>query len=57
MLAYAEGVNGLERKRTAKTILARLPQDSLVLPVQVLGELCAVLVCKAGRGAGVAGGL
>jgi predicted nucleic acid-binding protein len=44
MLAYAEGVNGLERKRTAKAILARLPQDSLVLPVQVLGELCAVLV-------------
>ena len=48
MLAYAEGVNGLERKWTAKTILARLPQDSLVLPVQVLGELCAVLVRKAG---------
>ena len=48
MLAYAEGVNGLERKWTAKTILARLPQDGLVLPVQVLGELCAVLVRKAG---------
>ena len=34
MLAYAEVVH--------------LPQDSLVLPVQVLGELCAVLVRKAG---------
>jgi predicted nucleic acid-binding protein len=48
MLAYAEGVNGLERKQVARAILAHLPQESLVLPVQVLGELCAVLVRKAG---------
>jgi len=49
VLAYAEGVNGAPRKKTALEIIARLPADSTFLPVQVLGELFHVLVRKAGR--------
>lgn len=49
ILAYAEGVNGAARKKTALEIVARLPTSSCFLPVQVLGELFHVLVRKAGR--------
>jgi predicted nucleic acid-binding protein len=49
VLAYAEGVNGATRKKTALDIIARLPERSTFLPVQVLGELFQVLVRKAGR--------
>ena len=49
ILAYAEGVNTLEMKRSAVALLDRLPQSSVVLPVQVLGELFQVLVRKANR--------
>jgi predicted nucleic acid-binding protein len=49
VLAYAEGVNGATRKKTALEIVAKLPADSTFLPVQVLGELFYVLVRKAGR--------
>lgn len=49
VLAYAEGVNGAERKRVALAFVLKLPQDSVVLPVQTLGELFHVLVRKAGR--------
>jgi predicted nucleic acid-binding protein len=49
VLAYAEGVNGAARKKTALDIIARLPEQSTFLPVQVLGELFHVLVRKAGR--------
>lgn len=49
ILAYAEGVNGATRKKTALDIIARLPTESIFLPVQVLGELFHVLVRKAGR--------
>jgi predicted nucleic acid-binding protein len=49
ILAYAEGVNGEDRKRAALAIVARLPPESTMLPVQTLGELFAVLVRKAGR--------
>jgi predicted nucleic acid-binding protein len=49
ILAYAEGVNGAPRKKTALEIIARLPADSTFLPAQVLGELFHVLVRKAGR--------
>lgn len=47
--AYAEGVNGAAMKRAALDLVSRLPQTSVVLPVQVLGELFQVLVRKAGR--------
>jgi predicted nucleic acid-binding protein len=49
VLAYAEGVNGADNQATALEILRRLPQDLVVIPVQVLGELFNVLVRKAGR--------
>jgi predicted nucleic acid-binding protein len=49
ILGYAEGVNGAERKRAAFQLLERLPQDSVLLPVQSLGELFHLLVRKAGR--------
>jgi predicted nucleic acid-binding protein len=47
ILAYAEGVNGAERKRATLDLVQRLPQDSIVLPAQTLGELFHVLARKA----------
>ncbi len=49
ILAYAEGVNGAGMKGMALELVDRLPQGSVVLPVQTLGELFQVLVRKAGR--------
>jgi predicted nucleic acid-binding protein len=49
VLAYAEGVNGAQGKKTALEIIEKLPGDTTFLPVQVLGELFHVLVRKAGR--------
>ncbi len=49
VLAYAEGVNGAAMRTRALDIVDRLPQASIVVPVQVLGELFQVLVRKAGR--------
>jgi predicted nucleic acid-binding protein len=49
VLAYAEGVNGPSMKSAALELVGRLPQASVVLPVQTLGELFQVLVRKAGR--------
>ena len=49
VLAYAEGVNGAERRGPALDLVRRLPQEATVIPVQVLGELFNVLVRKAGR--------
>ena len=49
ILAYAEGVNGPAMKRAALELVERLPQSSVIVPVQVLGELFQVLVRKAGR--------
>jgi len=54
-LAYAEGVNGTDKQGTALDLLRRLPQDLIVIPVQVLGELFNVLVGKAGRSRSDAG--
>jgi predicted nucleic acid-binding protein len=49
ILAYAEGVNGAPKKKSALAIIEKLPPESTFLPVQVLGELFHVLVRKAGR--------
>lgn len=49
ILAYAEGVDGAERRGRALGVVQRLPQEATVIPVQVLGELFNVLVRKAGR--------
>lgn len=54
VLAYAEGVNGLAMKNVALDLVGRLPQDSVVLPVQAVGELFQVLVRKASRSAVIA---
>lgn len=51
VLAYAEGVNGAAMKNAAMDIVKRLPRNSVVLPVQAVGELFQVLVRKAGRSA------
>jgi predicted nucleic acid-binding protein len=48
ILAYAEGLNGAYMKRSALALLEKLPQNEVVLPVQVLGELFQVLTRKAG---------
>jgi predicted nucleic acid-binding protein len=49
VLAYAEGTNGVEMRDRALQVIQRLPQSSIVLPVQALGELFNVLVRKAKR--------
>lgn len=54
ILAYAEGVNDADRRARAIGLLARVPAESVVVPVQVLGELFNVLTRKAGRTRGEA---
>lgn len=54
VLAYAEGIDGLERRDAALTLIRRLPQETTVVPVQVLGELFNVLVRKGGKSRRVA---
>lgn len=49
VLACAEGVNGATKKKAALDVLDRLPLGSVVVPVQVLGELFRLLAGKAGR--------
>ena len=49
ILAYAEGVNGAERKANALELIQRLPAGSALLPVQTLGELFQLLVRKVNR--------
>jgi predicted nucleic acid-binding protein len=49
VLAYAEGVNDAEKRDIVLELLANVPQEGTVIPVQVLGELFNVLVRKAGR--------
>jgi predicted nucleic acid-binding protein len=49
ILVYAENVNGTEKRGMALDLVRRLPQDAVVIPVQVLGELFSVLVRKAGK--------
>jgi predicted nucleic acid-binding protein len=55
ILVYAEGLNGASKKKFADGVIQKLPHDSVVLPVQVLGELFNVLVRKAGKTTKVAG--
>lgn len=55
VLAYAEGVNGSAMKARALELIERLPPESTLIPVQVLGELFAVLVRKARQSRAQAG--
>ncbi len=48
ILAYAEGVNGVLRKKAALDLVDKVPQKLVALPAQTLGELFQVLVRKAG---------
>jgi len=49
ILAYAEGVNDVDKRSVAFDLVRRLPAEAAIVPVQVLGELFNVLVRKAGR--------
>jgi len=49
VLAYAEGVNDSDKRDVVLELVRRLPPETAVIPVQVLGELFNVLVRKAGR--------
>jgi predicted nucleic acid-binding protein len=49
ILVDAEGANGSAMRDRALDLLERLPQDSIILPVQTLGELFHVLVRKVKR--------
>ena len=47
ILAYAEGVGDTARRDATMELLSRLPPESVLIPVQVLGELFRVLTGKA----------
>jgi predicted nucleic acid-binding protein len=49
VLAYAEGTNGAAMRATAIDLVERLPQESVVIVAQTLGELFNVLVRKVKR--------
>jgi predicted nucleic acid-binding protein len=49
VLAYAEGVDGADRRGAALELVGKLPQEATAIPAQVLGELFNVLVRKAGK--------
>ncbi|MCA0051610.1 PIN domain-containing protein [Mesorhizobium sp. B283B1A] len=49
VLAYAEGVNGAEKRDIVLELVRKIPQEAAIIPVQVLGELYNVLVRKAAR--------
>ena len=49
VLAYAEGLNGGEKRTAALELLEQLPPASTLIPLQALGELFSVLVRKARR--------
>ncbi len=49
VLAYAEGINGAERRAAALNLIRRLPPQTAFVPAQVLGELFNVLVRKGGK--------
>ncbi len=49
VLAYAEGAGDESRRAQAVALLTNLPEASVVLPLQVLGELFRVMVGKLRR--------
>ena len=49
LLAYAEGINGIEKRDVVLDLVRKLPQEAAIIPVQVLGELFNVLTRKARR--------
>ena len=49
VLAYAEGINGAQRQTDAVSLLENLEGATVLLPVQILGELFQLLLKKAKR--------
>ncbi len=49
ILAYGEGVDGVEKRDAVLELVRNLPQEAALIPVQALGELFDVLTRKAGR--------
>ncbi len=49
ILAYAEGVGDQQRRDISVSLISRLPEESVIVPAQTLGELFRVLTRKAGR--------
>ncbi len=49
ILAYAEGVNGPDHQKRAAGLIDRLSTADVIIPLQVLGELLAVLTRKTAR--------
>lgn len=47
VLAYAEGVNGPERRQAALQVVRELAGDEVILPIQAVAELFTVLTRKA----------
>jgi predicted nucleic acid-binding protein len=48
LLVYAEGLNDVVRMNASRELLQRLPAASIIIPVQVLGELSRVMRRKSG---------
>jgi predicted nucleic acid-binding protein len=48
VLAYAEGVGDPDRCDKARSLVAQMPLEQVLLPAQTLGELYRVLTGKAG---------
>ena len=49
VLAYAEGINGAQRQTDAVSLLENLEGATVLLPVQILGELYQLLLKKGKR--------
>lgn len=49
ILVYAEGIGDAAHRDSTLYLLERLPPEQVVLPAQVLGELCRVMSGKAQR--------
>jgi len=49
VLLYAEGIDDEKRRRLAIDIIARLPPEAIILPLQAIGEAFNVLVKRGAR--------
>lgn len=49
ILGYAEGIGDQARRDTSLTLISQLPEELVLLPAQILGELYRVLTGKARR--------
>lgn len=49
ILAYAEGVGDQARRDASLALISQLPQEYILLPAQIFGELFRVLIGKAHR--------